>query len=114
LKEDAADLRPVAVSDDDLPPGGRDVGDALRGLARGAVHLLEGVLLPAAEQRVAAERDRDAFHGAPLSLGGPVRAPRAPSWSPRSPGARSRRERPAWRCRSGDGGRSAWRSRRGR
>ena len=50
LEEDTADLRAVAVRDDDLPARGRDVGDPLRSGPRGAVHLLERVLLPLAEE----------------------------------------------------------------
>ena len=62
LQQDPAHLRAVAVGDDDLPPGGRDVGDALGGRARGPVHLLERVLGAAAEQGVAAEGDDDPLH----------------------------------------------------
>ena len=71
LQQDPPDLGPVAVGDDDLPVGGRDVGHPLGGRARGAVHLLEGVLGALAQQRVAAERHHDPVHAVLHSLGAP-------------------------------------------
>ena len=62
LQEDPAHLRAVAVGEDDLPAARRDICDALGRRARGAVHLLEGILRAAAEQGVAAQGDHDPLH----------------------------------------------------
>ena len=66
LEQYPAYLRPVAVSDHDLPSGLGDVGYGLSGLARRAFHLLEGIVGAAAEQGVAAEGHNDPFHRNPF------------------------------------------------